>query len=156
MKAWDSDCSTCRGLVLYGDPFLTPDPYPTPLYLPVIPTLSLMAAAHVEDASTSSTTSPAATVVGSPQTSTFVNGPPKPAEVPLVIPPVHDARTLVLCFDGTGDQSVTVTLNPNQLISLALRFDSDVSANTIQYFLSLTRCCTEFQHCRILYIAQEG
>ena len=25
-------------------------------------------------------------------------------EVPSVIPPKHSARTLVLCFDGTGDQ----------------------------------------------------
>lgn len=64
-----------------------------------------MAAAHVQEVSTSST------AVGSPQASTFVNGPPKPTEIPLVIPPTHSARTLVLCFDGTGDQSVTVTSN---------------------------------------------
>ena len=66
-----------------------------------------MSANHVQDASTSSQ---AATVVGSPQASTFVNGPPKPTEVPLVIPPTQQGRTLVLCFDGTGDQSVTVNL----------------------------------------------
>ena len=76
-----------------------------------------MATTHVQDASASSATSQAATVVGSPQASTFVNGPPKPTEIPPVIPPINNGRTLVLCFDGTGDQSVTMTLNLIQLLS---------------------------------------
>lgn len=28
----------------------------------------------------------------------------KPAVLPEIIPPAHTARTLVVCFDGTGDQ----------------------------------------------------
>jgi len=41
----------------------------------------------------------------SPQPSGFSAFPPpsKPG-IPSVIPPEHPYRTLVLCFDGTGDQ----------------------------------------------------
>ena len=45
-----------------------------------------------------------------------------------VIPPSHDARTLVLCFDGTGDQ-----------------FDADVCAHPVSVpgNVSLTGCCPQ-------------
>jgi len=49
--------------------------------------------------------SDADTVLGSPQDSTFKGA--ADSEFPAVIPPVHPARTLVLCFDGTGDQYAT-------------------------------------------------
>jgi len=54
-------------------------------------------------------------IANSPQASAFI----KPGDVhpvkersisggpsPIVVPPEHAARTLVLCFDGTGDQCV--------------------------------------------------
>ena len=65
----------------------------------------------------------------SPETSTFANSSSGPGQSDTgkglgidigdhpIIPPSHPARTLVLCFDGTGDQ-----------------FDADVSNST--FFLS--------------------
>lgn len=45
-----------------------------------------------------------------PSASTFVGSPnlesPAGQATPPVIPPDHPSRTLVLCFDGTGDQYV--------------------------------------------------
>lgn len=61
-----------------------------------------------------------------------------------VIPSHHDARarTLVLCFDGTGDQ-----------------FNADVRAymllSLLIYYL-LTQCRPEFQHREFLLYAKEG
>lgn len=63
---------------------------------------------HVQDASAASALSDSPTVSGSPQNSTFASTSGGiPEEFPAVIPPVHAARTLILCFDGTGDQLVT-------------------------------------------------
>lgn len=52
--------------------------------------------------------------------STFV-GVEVPSEFPKAIPPSHSARTLVLCFDGTGDQ-----------------FDSD-NSNIVEFFTMLKK-----------------
>ena len=57
-----------------------------------------------------------------------------------VIPPVHTHRTIVLCFDGTGDQ-----------------FDADVSSPG-----SFTPVClmiprsTELEHYPVLFHVEEG
>ena len=47
---------------------------------------------------------------------------------PIVVPPEHAARTLVLCFDGTGDQCVLLLLSLwlAVLNDLTIRFDADV------------------------------
>ena len=46
-----------------------------------------------------------------------------PSRYPRVIPPEHPNRTLVLCFDGTGDQFDADNSNVVQLVSL-LKKDS--------------------------------
>ncbi len=56
-----------------------------------------------------------------------------------VIPPSHNARTVVLCFDGTGDQ-----------------FDVDVCARPCSWCLYLRVLLVEFEHCAVLLDAQEG
>jgi uncharacterized protein (DUF2235 family) len=57
----------------------------------------------------------------------FTNAPEKPhaasQQVPPVIPPEHDARTLIVCFDGTGDQFDADNSNVVQLVSLLKRDD---------------------------------
>ena len=93
--------------------------------------------------SASSTLSEASTVLPTPQAPASANGNPKAdSEVPSVVPPTHRSRTLVLCFDGTGDQSVAVTFELIYLHStfhlLHSRFDDDVSVASIQGFLTLT------------------
>ena len=45
-----------------------------------------------------------AKAAGSPIAELSTNGHALPAELPRYIPEGHPARTLVLCFDGTGDQ----------------------------------------------------
>lgn len=45
-----------------------------------------------------------AVVAGSPVAELAVNGLALPSALPRYIPEGHPARTLVLCFDGTGDQ----------------------------------------------------
>ncbi len=45
-----------------------------------------------------------AKTAGSPIAELSMNGNGAPAELPKYIPEGHPARTLVLCFDGTGDQ----------------------------------------------------
>lgn len=62
-----------------------------------------------------------ATVAGSPQLPTFTDGPVNSIEVPIVVPPTHGNRTLVLCFDGTGDQ-----------------FDAD-NSNIVEFFTMLKK-----------------
>ena len=70
---------------------------------------------HLRSGSTFSDT--ATLSANSPQASAFI----KPGGVhglkegsisggpsPIVVPPEHAARTLVLCFDGTGDQCVVL------------------------------------------------
>ncbi len=44
--------------------------------------------------------------------------------VPPVIPPDHAARTLILCFDGTGDQFDADNSNIVQLVSMLKKDDS--------------------------------
>jgi uncharacterized protein (DUF2235 family) len=41
-----------------------------------------------------------------------------------VIPPKHDSRTLVLCFDGTGDQFNPDNSNIVQFVSLLKKHDN--------------------------------
>ena len=54
----------------------------------------------------------------SPQVSAFIKpggvlpvkeGSISSGPTPIVVPPEHAARTLVLCFDGTGDQCVLLS-----------------------------------------------
>ena len=47
-----------------------------------------------------------------------------PRRYPSVIPPKHSSRTLVLCFDGTGDQFDADNSNIVQLVSLLKKDDS--------------------------------
>ncbi|PBK63020.1 hypothetical protein ARMSODRAFT_894919 [Armillaria solidipes] len=46
-----------------------------------------------------------------------------PKDIPTTIPPKHESRTLVLCFDGTGDQFDADNSNIVQLCSLLKRDD---------------------------------
>ena len=46
-----------------------------------------------------------------------------PRSTPPVIPPEHEHRTLVLCFDGTGDQFDADNSNIVQLVSLLKKND---------------------------------
>jgi len=69
------------------------------------------------------------TITGSPGTSTFIKSPIREqstgstetgsdyAEDLSVIPPKHPYRTLVLCFDGTGDQWVLFYIDSDRFIS---------------------------------------
>ena len=57
-----------------------------------------------------------------------------------VIPPVHTHRTIVLCFDGTGDQ-----------------FDSDVSASWDTYiFCLMSPPSAELEHYPVFLHVEEG
>lgn len=56
-----------------------------------------------------------------------------------VIPPTHSYRTLILCFDGTGDQ-----------------FDADVSIHLILYLSLGLMALPELQYYPILLHAEEG
>ncbi|KDR83173.1 hypothetical protein GALMADRAFT_221114 [Galerina marginata CBS 339.88] len=47
-----------------------------------------------------------------------------PRNVPPVIPPNHSSRTLIVCFDGTGDQFDSDNSNIVQLVSLLKKDDS--------------------------------
>ncbi|KAF9461016.1 hypothetical protein BDZ94DRAFT_861028 [Collybia nuda] len=78
---------------------------------------------HVQEVSLSPTLSDAATITGSPQSSKFIaNGSSTlSTEFPRMIPEANTARTLVLCFDGTGDQ-----------------FDSD-NSNIVEFFTMLKK-----------------
>ncbi len=44
-------------------------------------------------------------------------------DIPTTIPPKHESRTLILCFDGTGDQFDANNSNIVQLCSLLKRDD---------------------------------
>lgn len=48
---------------------------------------------------------------------------PKPRPLPRTIPPQHMNRTLVLCFDGTGDQFDADNSNIVQLFSMLKKDD---------------------------------
>jgi len=47
-----------------------------------------------------------------------------PIAFPSAIPPDHDGRTLVVCFDGTGDQFDADNSNIVQLVQLLKKDDS--------------------------------
>jgi uncharacterized protein (DUF2235 family) len=55
---------------------------------------------------------------------------------PAVIPPSHNARTIILCFDGSGDQFVCVPLHDVSLIDLSRRSQN---SNIIQLFSRLKK-----------------
>ncbi|RDB14966.1 hypothetical protein Hypma_016149 [Hypsizygus marmoreus] len=78
---------------------------------------------HVQEATASSTFSDTATITGSPRSSTFTAG--QPTETPAVIPPEHTYRTLVLCFDGTGDQFDSDNSNIVEFFTMLKKDDSD-------------------------------
>lgn len=64
-----------------------------------------------------------------------------PRIVPPTIPPTHTNRTLVLCFDGTGDQFSTYNSNIVHFVSL-LRKD-DKSKQMVYYQVRLFRPTTQ-------------
>lgn len=66
--------------------------------------------------------SDAATLTSSPRNSVFARGSSSndASDLHPILPPEHDARTLVLCFDGTGDQSVFLLVNPTRIHVLTL------------------------------------
>jgi hypothetical protein len=67
------------------------------------------------------------TVPESPHTQhpTRREGTLDPRSMPPVIPPTHEHRTLVLCFDGTGDQFDADNSNIVQLVSLLKKNDAN-------------------------------
>ena len=67
-----------------------------------------------------------------------------PRQCPPVIPPKHPNRTLILCFDGTGDQFDADNSNVVQLVSLLKKDDSTKQLVYYQVrfsFPPLNRCC---------------
>ncbi|KAF8226438.1 hypothetical protein L208DRAFT_1301875 [Tricholoma matsutake] len=86
--------------------------------------LSHIDVAHSQDAS--SALSDSETVTISPGSSTFANVEyGDSSEFPSVIPTEHAARTLILCFDGTGDQFDSDNSNIVEFFSMLKRDDSD-------------------------------
>ncbi|KJA17889.1 hypothetical protein HYPSUDRAFT_205861 [Hypholoma sublateritium FD-334 SS-4] len=69
--------------------------------------------------------SDSATVVGSPAAQSGINGSAPLPPLPRYIPDGHPARTLVLCFDGTGDQFDSDNSNIVALFTLLKKDDSD-------------------------------
>jgi hypothetical protein len=68
---------------------------------------------------------------------------------PSVIPPEHPSRTLVLCFDGTGDQFEADNSNVVQLVSLLKKDDStkQLVYYQVRFPLSLSNFLTfDFVH----------
>jgi hypothetical protein len=57
-----------------------------------------------------------------------------PRLMPTIIPPEHNNRTLVLCFDGTGDQFDADNSNIVQLVSLLKK--NDRSKQMVYYQVS--------------------
>ncbi|KAJ7712352.1 hypothetical protein B0H16DRAFT_1702963 [Mycena metata] len=80
-------------------------------------------------------------VSSSPQISTFtsqtVNGSAA-APAPTIIPPDHPFRTLVLCFDGTGDQFDADNSNIVQLFSMLPK--ADRSRQMVYYQAGIGTC----------------
>ncbi|KAF9461525.1 hypothetical protein BDZ94DRAFT_1290707 [Collybia nuda] len=79
---------------------------------------------HTQDGTTSSMYSDSLTINGSPQASKFRDDASS-EEFPLTIPSreTHPARTLVLCFDGTGDQWVANNSNIVELFTMLRKDD---------------------------------
>lgn len=114
---------------------------------------------HGSEPSTASVLSDSATVTGSPQNSTFAStstGIPA-SGLPAVIPPPdqHTGRSLIVCFDGTGDQLVPTACftTENLTSSTGLTQTCVVSATIV--FPTLTGD-TEFKYHRVLYHAEKG
>ena len=63
------------------------------------------------------------------------------SEPSTVIPPSHDARTIILCFDGTGDQfDADVCADLCSTISLSLTAEScSQNSNIVQFFSMLKK-----------------
>ncbi|KAG5636745.1 hypothetical protein H0H81_007003 [Sphagnurus paluster] len=84
---------------------------------------SAEAPSHAAEASISSVLSDS-TIAGSPQGSAFSNGS-SASEFPRSIPPTSPVRTLVVCFDGTGDQFDSDNSNIVQLVTMLKKDDRD-------------------------------
>lgn len=88
--------------------------------------MSSESANHVQDPSASSVLSDTATVTGSLQASTFIGSGVTPAQFPKTIPPPTTmGRSLVLCFDGTGDQFDSDNSNIVELFTMLKKDDSN-------------------------------
>lgn len=74
-----------------------------------------------------------------------------PHAVPPVIPPDHPGRTLVVCFDGTGDQFDSDNSNVIQFVSL-LRKD-DRTKQLVYYQVRSSRCLMEGVYILNIYMA---
>ena len=79
-----------------------------------------------------------------------------PRLIPVTIPPTHSNRTLVLCFDGTGDQFDDDNSNIVSFVSLLKRNDK---SKQMVYYQVRVRCnqpatnchlriCSEILRCR--------
>lgn len=66
--------------------------------------------------------------------------------LPPVIPPEHNHRTLVLCFDGTGDQFDADNSNIVQLVSLLKKNDR----NKQMVYYQVCLCCVLKKSCCFL------
>lgn len=64
-----------------------------------------------------------------------------PSRYPRVIPPEHSNRTLVLCFDGTGDQFDADNSNIVQLVSLLKK---DSTSQLVYYQVRFLQKITSF------------
>ena len=118
--------------------------YPSPFHTTMLnPDSSIDLSRHIQEATMFSTTgtmnNPAVTFSDSPvqkRTATQMvaeDKPPPPVRrehaidpraFPSVIPPDHDNRTLVVCFDGTGDQFDADNSNIVQLVQLLKKDDN--------------------------------
>lgn len=98
------------------------------VYTPAMSTNHNTANAHHAQEATSSSTivAPIYTVSRQPTNYSETDTPTGP-EVPPVIPdrPKKHCRTLVLCFDGTGDQFQNDNSNVVQFVSMLMKEDSD-------------------------------
>ena len=86
----------------------------------------LRSGSNFSDTATLTANSPTASAFikpGGVKEGSIASGP-----TPIVVPPEHAARTLVLCFDGTGDQCVSSSLIvvAGVVNDLTIRFDADV------------------------------
>lgn len=74
------------------------------------------------------------------------------------IPTTHKARTLVLCFDGTGDQSVfSLTIsNVSGTNSPGIRFDADVRSVASYGACKPLITITELEYCELLRGIDKG
>jgi hypothetical protein len=86
------------------------------------------------------------------------NGNAMPNLIPPSIPTQHPYRTLVVCFDGTGDQYVThVFTKPvlTILLSSQVRHGRKDIISFDAFWIAGLTYETEFQHCRVLRSVEE-